>query len=216
MAGDGKVPRDDFNFDQWSVTEPADDLLVKPAFGDMVGMDPESVEAGSAVVGEILTALLEYLGAIDRKLAIAVNNYPTEELRMPKAACWSGDIVDTTLRIQADRAGFMTTQKKWGAYGTAGVLTYEIAGTDQKLAVMWSVPKGIGYKNWFKLSVIKNTVPTNVALFDDMYYDLGKLTIGKCAPADGGSAAWTNGAWRLEGVMGTSGECTLNTSIERK
>jgi hypothetical protein len=216
MADDGKIPQEEFNFAEWSVTEPAEDLTDRADAADLMGADPATVKAGAEIVGKILTELLNYLGKIDRKVAIAVNNYPAEGLRMPKAACWSGDIVDTTLRIEGDRAGFMTAQKKWGAYGTAGVLTYDISGTDQKMAVMWSVPKGIGYKNWFKLSVVANDVPTNVALFDDMYYDKGKLTSGKCAPADKGSAAWTDHGWRLEGVMGTSGECTLNTSIERK
>ena len=178
-------------------------------------MDPATVKAGAEVVLKILNELLAYLGAIDRKISIAINNYPSTTLRMPKFACWSGDVVDTTLRVGGDRAGFFTAQKKWGAYGTAGVLTYGIDGADKRLAVMWSVPKGALYKNWFKVSVVPRSTATDVALFDDMYYDNHKLTTGDCAPADGGSAAWTSNGYRLEGVMGTSGETTLNISIEK-
>lgn len=80
---------------------------------------------------------------------------------------------------------------------------------------MWSVPKGVGYKNWFKMSIIAAKTPTDVALLDDMHYDKRKLTPGDCAPAGKGSDAWTVRGYRVEGVMATNGEATSNTLIER-
>lgn len=219
MAEEGKIPEDEFKFEEW--TDDAEPVLLAQGLGmnaqlhSKMGVDPATVKAGAEVVAMLLRELLAMLGKIDRKVAIAINNFPQERLESPKFACWSGDVLDTPLVISGEGVGLFGAQKKWGSYGTAGVLSYAIAGTKDRVVVMWSVPKGLAYKNWFKMAVIPNTTPTDKVLFKDMYYNRHKLTNGDCAPADKGSAKWTARGYRVEAIMATTGEATLNALIER-
>ena len=134
---------------------------------------------------------------------------------MPKWYRFSGDIVDATLDIAGDHAGFATAAKKWGAAGTVGVMSYDIEGTDKKLVFLWAISGNrVSYENWFKISVVANAVPVDKALYKDMYYDYGALTPGKAAKAADASAEWNANGYRLWGNMGTAGETTFNISMQ--
>lgn len=229
MSDEKKIPEDQLDANEWVVSDPPVASVVQSSLeaarGDTLGEEPSPdpknpwVDAGAAVVATILTKLLGSMDEGTVKIAMAVNNFTDHKLTMPKFALYSGAIVDTAMDIPAGKAGFCTAQKKWGTFGTFGVLTYDITGTKKRLAIMWSVPyrafSQSAYANWFKLSVIPNTTPVNAALYDDMYYNHHKLTVGNCALADNGADGWSVDGYRLEGVMGTGGICTLNLSFKK-
>ncbi len=94
------------------------------------------------------------------------------------------------------------------------MITYEIGDLDKRLAIMWSVPYDyVQYENWFKLSVIPSDTKADQALYEDMYYNKHRITDGEVAQASAGAHEWKTPDHVLTGVMGTSGECTLNVSI---
>ncbi len=230
MSDDGKIPSDNLNPEEWVISEASIAEVIQSSLQaehtDALGEEPAPtpdprnpwVDAGAAAVVMILNKLLDTMGSGTVKIAMAVNNFTGYDLVSPKYALYSGSVVDTALYIPKGKAGFFTAQKNWGTYGTFGVLTYDLQGTDRRLAIMWSIPHSmnVASQNYFKLSVISNKTPANPALYDDMLWNQHKLTIGDCAAAANGSDGWTNGDYRLEGVMGTASICTLNSSLKQR
>lgn len=181
--------------------------------------EPEPQKEGGVVAGAALawTVLKDLLALMTqpRRIAIAIHNYPALSLTEPKFVCCGGGLESADLEIAGNHAGFVSAQKTF-VDGTFGVVSYRIGNSNDRLAVMWSVPENrMWYKNWFKMGIIAHDTPINSALFDDMYYDKGQLTSGKAAAADSGSASWTGGGYALNGVMGTTEVTTLNTSLKK-
>ena len=177
--------------------------------------------SGASELGGLLRVLLDTLSAVQRAIAIGINNYLEQDLQNPSFYIFSGKIDYAALIVEAKHCGGAGAGKTAGpvATGAVGLLAYEIAGIDHRFVIMYSVPFDYGlYKNWFKLSIVPNSVPIDQALYEDMYYDYGKLTQGKAAPADAGTAIWAiqvgEQEYVLQGVMGTGGLCTLNVAIE--
>lgn len=55
-------------------------------------------------------------------------------------------------------------------------------------------------------------LPTDKALFEDMYSNYNRLTNGTIARARAGYAAWNNG-FHMSGAMGTAGKCELKLTL---
>ncbi len=177
-----------------------------------------AVLAGAALVITLLSDLLKALSA-DRKIAIAVNNFTNRALAHPHAATLSGGTHSIELEVGGGLAGFITASKTKGpvACGTVGVVGYILKGLHLKFVVMWQVPFDYSlYSNYFKLAIISSHMPIDKALFKDMYYNKHHLTKGNARKADDGTGIWHDHGYELEGVMGSSGEATLNTSIRVK
>jgi cytotoxic protein len=176
------------------------------------------VIAGAALVITLLSDLLQALSA-DRKVAIAINNYTDRALAHPHAFTDSGGIHSINLEVAGGLAGFISAEKTKGpiARGTVGVVGYILKGLHLKLVIMWQVPFDYTlYSNYFKLAVISSHIAIDKTLFKDMYFDKHQITLGNAQKAEGGTGIRHCSGYELEGVMGSSGEATLNTSIRMK
>ena len=177
--------------------------------------------AGAGIVINLLNQIINALN-VQRCIAFGINNHLSHDLISPRFYIYSGKTEDIPLSVKKGEAGFASASKTEGTTtGSVGVLSYHIEGTDCRLAILWSVPYDYNlYENWFKISLVNKDTPIDKALYDDMYYDRGKLTNGKVAKATQGEATWdtsvklANKSVKLAGVMGTGGKCTLNLSLK--
>lgn len=211
MPEEQKIPSKSMKKAEWTqgTAPPARLMGASEEDGPKTG----TVIAGAALVWTVLKDLLAVMSQ-PRRIAIAINNYPPLPLTEPRFVCCGGGLETADLEIPGKVAGFVSAQKTF-ADGTFGVVSYQIGESKDRLAVMWSVPENrIFYKNWFKLAIIPNDTPTDSRLFDDMYYNKGKLTKGDAAKADDGSAKWSTERYKLSAVMGTTEITTLNTAIK--
>ncbi len=215
MSDDRKLPESAFSAADW---EEGTELKGRPL---TVGeKEPEPGNGGGVIAGAALawTVLKDLLALMNspRRIAIAVHNYPQLPLTEPKFVCCGGGLESADLEVAGNHAGFVSAQKTAIFQGTFGVVSYRIGASKDRLAVMWSIPDNRNfYENWFKMGIIANGTPTDSTLFNDMYYDKGKLTTGKAAAARSGSQSWTSAGYALSGVMGTTDITTLNTSLKK-
>lgn len=201
--------------------EPGDGPQVADA--GMVLKAISAVAAGAGALSGLIGQLLNAIGSAQRRLAIGINNHTDKKLTKPKFYIFSGKIEAVSLEVGGKLCGAIGASKTAGpvARGAVGVVSFDIEGTPHRLAIMYSVPFDYNlYSNWFKLGIISKNIETNHDLYDDMYYDRGKLTSGYAAKADKGYAEWhvtKDGiTYHLEGVMGNGGVATMNTSLKIK
>jgi len=65
-------------------------------------------------------------------------------------------------------------KKDWQATGTVGIVSYDIKGTDKKVAILWSVPFDWNlYDCWFNMKIYSQSYPTGDHMYDQMYYRAG-------------------------------------------
>ncbi|MEM7013869.1 MAG: hypothetical protein AAF585_20600 [Verrucomicrobiota bacterium] len=158
----------------------------------------------------------------DRSCVIILENELGIDLVKPKFYCFSGGLTGVPLVIAADpkdgsskSVGVIGAKKTAGtATGAVGVVTYEVEGSDFRIAICYSVPYDYGsYENWFKFQIVSKNTPIDKALYQDMYYNYHQKTLGDIAAADGGYAEWVNG-YHMSGTMGTSGNCELRLVLK--
>lgn len=157
-----------------------------------------------------------------RSGVITIENQLPFDLIEPKIYTFSGGIQGFPGEISAkpsdptkQSVGVIGVKNSSGATaGAVGVVTYQVKGQDFRLAICYSIPYDYNlYENWFKFQIITKHTPTDHALYEDMYYNYGKKTLGRIAPASGGSAKWING-YRMSGTMGTTGKCELKLTVK--
>merc|ERR1712227_40864 len=93
-------------------------------------------------------------------------------------------------------------KKDWQATGTVGIVTYDIAGTDHKVAILWSVPFDWNlYDCWFNVKIYPKTYPTGDHMYEQMYYRAG---------------AWRAAGWESREEYGVKVTGTMTQNIQSK
>jgi len=125
-----------------------------------------------ASVDNALDDVLKAAGVLDtRRCAIGVANLGTASLSSPKWYLYSGQIYSAApYEIRARNTGLSLFIKTTvSVFGTSGVLSYDIEGTDYKVALMWQVPwNTLLYDIVFNVKLYNKNVPTNRDMFDQM------------------------------------------------
>lgn len=175
--------------------------------------------AGSGLAVSVVASILASISAQVRSVVIGVHNFLTIDLTDPRSYVHSGRIEVEPVPIAAGEFGAAAASKNPGvtATGAVGVVTWRLGDSEERLAVMYSVPYDYNlYKNWFKLAIIDGGVQTDKALYEDMYYDKGR-TAGKAARADAGTATWQRTlhgqTGTLTGSMESDGHCSLFVEV---
>lgn len=147
---------------------------------------------------------------VNRSATIWLQNDSKHLLANPKTYFVSGGSVSLPREVRSGGKSVFAVKKSDGAAaGAVGVITYDIVDSNFRLAILYSVPYDYNlYENWFKFQIISNNTPTDKALYEDMYYNYGKKTLGPAAAAKNGYAKWVNG-FVMQGTMGTTGNCNL-------
>jgi len=123
-------------------------------------------------VNKILDDVIKAGGILEgRRCAIGVANLGAAFLTNPKWYMDSGNIYSSLpFDIPPGKSGVTLFHKKAVfIWGTTGLLTYDIDGTDYKLAIMWQVPWNIVlYDVEFNTKIYNKAVPTDKAMFKQM------------------------------------------------
>jgi hypothetical protein len=176
--------------------------------------------AGSALLLQTISAALAALN-VNRKVSIGLNNHLKQDLIEPKYFCLMGKITEIPLVIPAGEADrIIAGQSESEATGAVGLVAYRIKDTRLRLVIMFSVPfDQVSYENWFKLSIVSDEVGIDEKLYDDMYYNRGRLTPGNVTAGKEGHAQWVIAAedakqpYLLDGIMGNGGNTVLDVAV---
>jgi len=108
----------------------------------------------------------------DRRCALSLSNVAGSRLINPQWYFSSGGTHSALYpEIVTGYTGLnLFLKTPWALRGTVGVLTYDIEGTDFKVAVMWEVPYDRNlYDNMFNVKVYPKSFATNDDMYDQMY-----------------------------------------------
>jgi len=134
------------------------DVIAKTDFSDVDTALNDVMKAGGVLNG--------------RRLAIGIANLAVDsDLTSPKWYMYSGNIYSSAPPAIKPRYTGMTLFHKKAVFiwGTTGLLTYDIEGTDYKIAMSWQVPWNIIlYDVLFNVKIYHKDVPTDKAMFDQM------------------------------------------------
>jgi len=174
---EGKIPIED---DVTETDEPGSDVgsrlfvdLLPPKNKPGEVLDTTSEKEVNRALDEVLksTAIMH-----DRSCAIGSANVQGSQLVNPRFYLKSGmaaavppfevNTGETSLKL--------FVKKDWTLTGSVGVVTYDIVGTDHKVAILWSVPFDWNlYDVWFNVKVYPQDYPTAKHMYDQMYYYAG-------------------------------------------
>lgn len=179
----------------------------------------EQAAAGTlAIATVVIDGLGQSINALTEKkrsVSALIRNRTEHQLHGGEYFTSRGELKGLPLTIDAKKAGRFEANKSAGLRGTGGVMKYKIGQTGKALVVMWSIPLGYSSQhNWFKYAVISADQWNGSKVFDDMYENKGRLTLGRKAKASSGFTQWTQGAWRTSGTMGNAGNAVLVCDLE--
>lgn len=93
-------------------------------------------------------------------------------------------------------------KKDWTATGTGGVVTYDIEGTEHKVAIMWMVPFDFNlYDVWFNVKVYPKSYGESRHMYDQMYKWAG---------------SWRARGWEERTEYGVNVKATMTHNIHAK
>ena len=144
-----------------------------------------------------------------------IRNFTQHRLSSPEAYVFSGRKPSIPFFVNPGKGDvFLIRSAERGAKGAVGVFTYKIDGTNFRLAFCYSIPYDRNlYENWFKMQIINDTTPTDKALYEDMYYNYHKLTLGDIAKAKDGAHTWSNG-FKMTAAMTTERHADIDMMFQ--
>lgn len=174
------------------------------------GADIASAVTGALqlAMSTILTPLMQAINS-DRKLGVVVQNNLATDLIGPAYYIESGKIVDPPLSIAAGKnIPFTASKRESTTTGAVGVVTFNIKGTSDKLAILYSVPFDYNlYGNQFSAQVISGSLATNKDLYDSLY-----KTSNAASRETAGKLVKTRGYY-VGSIMGNGGEAKQGVEI---
>jgi len=171
------------------------------------------VAIASVVVEQFLAGVMSNMKAGAQSIVIGLCNYTNHVLEDPVVALWGGLTISTSLGASPEHMAVLQGRNRFGTDGSQGVLTYNISGTQKKLAIMWYIPM-IG-NNWFKCAVLDCKIPTNKKLFSNMLSER-QIVGGRPVMAKNGVAQWGDSELFCKGIMGTDGQAILNAEFRHR
>ena len=163
---------------------------------------------------DLLTNILDAMGAIERKIAIGIGNETKVNWNTVGVYFESGtsDVV-LPEELAPQQAVLYNARKTNGptATGAVGVVGFQMSDGNT-LGVMFSVPFDYNlYSNWWNAKVYEGSKSVNHDMYKDLYYDADPFKgddqyheredIGQ--------------GYKVKGVMSSSGTCTLMVSIRK-
>ena len=149
--------------------------LAIAALTTVPGYSQGKAEAALDAAKELGPKLHLLTSGYDRSAEITVRNHTNFRLVNIKTYGDSGKVtgLDTGKTIEAKNSGGVVALKSDGtATGAAGLISWDIEGTDRKLILMYSVPYDYNlYDNWFGIDVSFGPISIDEARFDRMYDD---------------------------------------------